>query len=474
MSRTRSIATAGAIGLLAITSIAGPTLGSSHREAPSIANDPSADITDLYAFVSPDKPDTVTLIADYTGFQEPAGGPNFYPFNPDVLYWIKIDNTGDGVEDVTYTFRFTTAVANPDSFLYSGYGSIPGTEANVTQTYAVERNGESLGLGLFVPPANIGPRTTPSYGKTAANFVNALSEEASIVFAGQRDDPFFADTGAIFDLGGLRPFNKAHFLKSKTAKGQDSLSGFNVNSIAIQVPKSALTNDGQDVTGADAANAVIGVWAGASRQALSADGSTPGAWVQVSRLGNPLINEVIIPVGDKDAWNASNPADDAQYSARYLNPELAAIINTIYPSLPDTQTSDRSDLVLILGQGVPGVNATNTGDTLYDMLRLNMGVPLAAKKDASTLGAVGGDVAGFPNGRRLTDDVVDIELRAIADGYGSFLEGAFQLPNLSPNNQVGDGCGANDTKFKAAFPYLAEPWSGYQGGDYRKPCGAKK
>ena len=466
MTRTSTIGTAGAIALAAITTVAGSALASSHREAPLIARDPSADITDLYAFVSPDAPDTVTIIADYTGFQEPSGGPNYFDFDPTALYWIKVDNTGDGVADVTYGFRFTSDMANPDSFLYSGYGPISAdTPANVTQTLAVTRNDASIGDGLAVPPPNIGPRTTPKYGDIASATIHDLDGGAGKVFAGQRDDPFFADLGAIFDLGGLRPFNQAHLLPLKTAKGQDDLAAYNVNSIAIQVPKSQLTSDGQDVAAADAANAVVGIWAGASRQSVSAAGEGEGDWVQVSRLGNPLINEVIIPLGQKDQWNAGEPADDAQYIDRYLSPELAAIVNTVYPSLPDTRTSERSDLVLILGQGVPGVNATNSGDTLYDMLRLNMGIAPADKP--ARMGVLAGDAAGFPNGRRLTDDVVDIEIRAIADGYGAFLAENFGLPDLEPNNAVGDGVDANDRAFRDSFPYVAQPWQGYKGGEYR-------
>jgi len=473
MSRTRKIASAGAVGLFAITTIGAPTLASSHREAPMIATDPCADNTDLYAFVSPDKPDTVTIVADYTGFQEPAGGPNFYPFCPGVQYWVKVDNTGDGVADVTYTFEFTTDIANDNSFLYSGYGSIPGTAPNVTQTLSVTRNGESIGSGLVVPPPNIGPRTTPKYGTIAANAVNALTDasgnQVGTVFAGQRDDPFFADIGAIFDLGGLRPFNKVQAIPLKTAPGQDDLSGYNVNSIAIQVPKSQLSNDGADVTAADAPNALVGIWAGASRQAPAVSGGTSGPWVQVSRLGNPLINEVIIPVGQKDAWNAGNPADDGQYQALYEAPELATIINALYSkALKPVATTGRTDLSLILGQGVPTLNQTNTTG-LYDMLRLNMGVP--PTKKPNRLGALAGDLAGFPNGRRLGDDVIDIELRAVAQGYGPILAKGFGLPNLSPNNAIGDGCDANDAKFLPAFPYVAQPWPGYSGGQYRNvPC----
>ena len=465
MVSIRTVTTVAASGMLAVASIAVPVLGSSHREAPLISFDPSADITDLYAFVSPDAPDTVTLIADYHGFQEPSGGPNFYPFNPDVRYWIKVDNSGDGVADVTYELDFQTDVANPDSFLYSGYGPIGAVDANVTQTYSVTRNGETIAEDLAVPPPNIGPRTTPDHDSLAAATVHPLGESGQ-VFAGQRDDPFFVDLGAIFDLGGLRPFNEAHLIPLEARNGEDELAGYNVNSIAIQVPKTDLTNDGQDVTAADAANAVVGVWAGASRMAPSLDGGE-GEWVQVSRLGNPLINEVIIPIGQKDAWNSHGPDQDGAYADFYLNPELAAIINTIYPSLPDARVSEREDLVLILGRGIPGVNQTNA-DGLFDMLRLNMGIAPAAEADP--MAAVAGDVAGFPNGRRLSDDVVDIEIRAVADGYGEFLSGAFGLPNLEPNNQVGDGCSRNDVKFEAEFPYLGQPHSGYRGGEYRAKC----
>jgi hypothetical protein len=483
MNRKRKGAIFGATAVLAITSIAGGTLASSHREAPLIARDPTADITDLYAFVSPDKPDTVTIIANYLPFQEPAGGPNFYNFDDSVHYFIKVDNTGDGVEDTTFVFDFETQLANPDSFLASGYGPIedqsdpqgaPFAAANLTQTFSVSANGTELATDLSVPPPNIGPRTTPDYGSYAEDGIHDLGD-GWMAFAGQRDDPFFVDLGAIFDLGGLRPFNEAHLLPLPTAAGQDDLSSFNVNSIAIQVPITELTNDGMEVSAADAANAVVGIWAGAARQSTTVLGGgaadVSGDYVQVSRLGNPLINEVIIPLGQKDEWNGSEPVNDSDYSNRYLNPELAAIVNTVYPTLPDARTSDRSDLVLILGQGVPGLNATNTGDTLYDMLRLNMGIPPAA--NPSRLGVLDGDLAGFPNGRRVWDDVVDIELRAVADGYGTFLEENFGLPNLSPNNMVGDGCDANDRSFLNSFPYVAGPWAGYDDGVHHlSPCEA--
>jgi hypothetical protein len=483
MNSIRKVGIVGATFALAVTSVAGGALASSHREAPLIAKDPTADITDLYAFVSPDKPDTVTMIANFLPFQEPAGGPNFYQFDPSVQYFIKVDNTGDGVEDLTFAFDFETNIANPDSFLFSGYGPIedenapqgaPFAAANISQTFSVSLNGTELASDLHVPPPNIGPRTTPEYGSYAEDGVQEL-DGGMTVFAGQRDDPFFVDLGSIFDLGGLRPFNEAHLIPLPTAAGEDALSSFNVNSIAIQVPISDLTNDGQPVSAPDAANAVVGIWAGAARQSTTVLGGgaadVSGDFVQVSRLGNPLINEVIIPLGQKDEWNASEPVNDSEYADRYLNPELAAIINTIYPSLPDARTSERSDLVLILGQGVPGLNATNTGDTLYDMLRLNMGIP--PTENPSRLGVLDGDLAGFPNGRRVWDDVVDIALRAVADGYGTFLNENFDLPNETPNNMVGDGCDANDKAFKDTFPYVAAPWQGYNDGVHHlSPCEA--
>jgi hypothetical protein len=241
-----------------------------------------------------------------------------------------------------------------------------------------------------------------------------------------------------------------------------------------------LTNDGMDVSAPDAANAVVGIYGGTTRLATSVLNETgvpelSGDYVQVARLGNPLINEVIIPIGEKDAWNASAPENDADFMDRYLNPELATIIEALYgPALsmdPPLRKTDRTDLVLILGQGVPGLNATNTGDTLYDLLRLNMGIP--PTDNPSRLGVLDGDLAGFPNGRRLWDDVVDIEIRAVADGYGTFLEDNFKLPNLSPNNTLGDGCDANDKAFLDEFPYAAGPHQGYEGGTYRNsPCEA--
>jgi hypothetical protein len=484
MSLKSRLVVIGTAGIIVAGSLPGLALTSSHREAPMITKDPSADNTDLYAFVSPDAPDTVTLIANYIPDQDPAGGPNFSPFDEDALYWIKVDNDGDGVADVSFDFDFEKTVGNPDSFLFSGYGPIedttdpqgaPFAPSNVSLSYSVKMNDADLGTGLHVPPPNIGPRTTPDYGNYVEDGIHELDNGVK-VFAGKADDPFFVDLGSIFDLAGLRPFNEAHLLPLPTEKGIDRVASFNVNAIAIQVPMTMLTRDGEAVEAADAENAVVGIYAGSSRRAttvLSVDAAPAldGEWVQVSRLGNPLINEVVIPLGEKDEFNRTNPADDfTNFGARFLTPELSAIINTVYPSLPDARTEDRTDLVLILGQGVPGLNATNTGETAYDLLRLNMGIPPAAKPNR--LGVVAGDLAGFPNGRRLWDDVVDIEIRAFADGYGPFLEEKFGLPNLSPNNTLGDGCDANDVAFKSSFPYLANAHQGYKHGPHEPSCTA--
>jgi hypothetical protein len=213
---------------------------------------------------------------------------------------------------------------------------------------------------------------------------------------------------------------------------------------------------------------IIGVYTSASRQKVtvlqaSASDLTEGPFVQVSRLGEPLINEAIIPLGQKDRWNRSDPVDDQQFVDRYRNPELARLINLLYPSLPDAPTTGRDDLVTVLLTGIPGINQPPKV-VKSDFLRLNMSIP-PSTSDPNTvnrLGAMGGQLDGFPNGRRLADDVVDIELRAVACGYGDFLQSALKLCNLSPNNSIGDGVDANDVPFKTTFPYLAEPHSGYE------------
>jgi hypothetical protein len=452
---------------------------SSHREAPLIADDPAADNTDVYAFVSPDKPDTVTIIANYIPFEDPAGGPNYYRFDPTALYELHVDNDGDAKDDVTYQFRFKTTVSNPNTFLYNTNQVTSPTDPdlNVKQTYSVTRvmggkggggddddddgwgkQGTVLVSNAPVPPANIGPRSNPTYGATDG--VVALGGGRK-VFAGPRDDPFFVDLGSIFDLGGLRPFNPAHVIPLPGEAGQDGVLNYNTHAIAIQVPKT-------DLLRAPNAEGTIGVYASTSRRALrvlrgNGKVDSRGDWVQVSRLGNPLVNEVVIPVGQKDRWNGSSPRNDSQFLNRYTTPELAGLVNFLYPTLPDAPTSGRDDLVAVLLTGVPGLNFT--GDRKADLLRLNTAIPPAASPNR--LGVLAGDFQGFPNGRRLADDVTDIELRAVACGYGAILEGALGLCNLSPNNLIGDGVDANENAFLSGFPYLAAPNRGYEHTGHR-------
>jgi hypothetical protein len=467
---TALLALVGAVSSAAIAAAFTGALGppdataSSHREAPLISDDPTADNTDVYAFVSPDAPNTVTIIANYIPFEDPAGGPNYYRFDPNVLYELHVDSDGDARDDVTYRFRFKTRIANGNTFLYNtGPVTSPtDPDLNVKQTYTVTRIARGsrtvLGEDLPVPPANIGPRSNPTYDPYMG-VVNLGGGRK--VFAGPRDDPFFVDLGSIFDLGGLRPFNAAHLIPLATAPGQDGVLNYNTHSIAIQVPKT-------DLLRAPAANGTIGVYASASRPKISVlqgNGTvdTSGPYVQVSRLGNPLVNEVLIPIGKKDLWNASDPRDDADFLARYTSPELATLINVLYPVLPDTPTMNRSDLVAVLLTGVPGLNST--GDRKADLLRLNTAIAPTAKPNP--LGALAGDFQGFPNGRRLVDDVTDIEVRAIACGYGPILAAALGLCNLSPNNVVGDGVDANENTFLQKFPYVAAPNRGYEHTGHR-------
>jgi uncharacterized protein DUF4331 len=471
---SRFVGIAGAL-FMAAGSVGG-VFASSHREAPLTASDPAIDSTDLYAFVSPTDPTKVTIIANYLPMEDPAGGPNFWQFDPSARYEIKIDNNADGRADVTYRFRFTTIVRHPGSFLYNtGQVTSPSDgDQNVLQRYTVTRirNGVSHVLATNVPvaPANVGPRSDPS-GAPVGSAIRTLSGGAK-VFAGQRDDSFFVDLGSIFDLGGLRPFNAAHVIPGTNAPGIDDLKGLNVQSIALQVPITALTSD-HKVHPASNKKAVVGIWTSASRRSISVFSkghvSRVGPWVQVSRLGNPLINEVIIPIGRKDLWNGRKPSGDSIFEKYYLKPELAGLVNFLYPSLPDARTTGRTDLSLILLQGLPGLNLT--GGQKADELRLNTGIgPCTADDPTDDVGTCrrlgafyddAADLTAWPNGRRLGDDIVDMELRAVADGYGAQLNTLYGVPNNSPNNQIGDGVDANDHSFLGTFPFIADPNQGY-------------
>ena len=447
---------------------------SSHREAPGISKDPVADNTDLYAFVSPDRAGTVTLIANYIPLQGPAGGPNFYEFGDDVAYDITIDNDGDNDVDVRFRFHFKTHVKNTKTFLYNTgpIGSLDSPNWNRTQKYSVTliREGHDpkvLGSGLTCPPVNIGPRSTPEYGKLAAAAVHTLADGVK-VFAGQRREGFFVDLGSIFDLGTLRPFENLHLIPSAAAVGVDATRKLNVHSIAIQVPTSWLTSNHAVPTSAADPKAVIGVWASASRRkARILSGSVDvesGPWVQVSRLGNPLINEVIIPMASKDKWNSVAPSADGQFLGYVQHPELAGLIPVLYPGVfPNLAgyANARADLVAILMTGIPsgivGGFQNFTGPNPADLLRLNTAIPAASSP--SPLGILGGDLAGFPNGRRVFDDTVAIELKAIAGATIPLVD-----PSFTPDGAAAllkDGTAPGAGRYINHFPYLGTPFDGY-------------
>ncbi len=446
---------------------------SSHREAPATSKDPVADNTDTYAFVSPDQPDTVTLIANYLPFEAPFGGPNFFEFADDVTYSIYVDNNGDGVPDVTYDFNFETVVGNPNTFLYNTgpINSISSANWNRKQFYSITKTNQNgsqvIASNLSCPPCNIGPASTPNYPALAAQAVHEFNPGRT-VFAGQRLDGFYIDLGAVFDLGDLRPFEKLHIGGMANSVGVNSTNEFGVHSIALQVPKRDLTqSDGSHDW--HARSAVIGVWAAASRAKASIrePGGITGSFgppVQVSRLGNPLFNEVIVPMGEKDLWNSLTPQTDSQFLSYVQHPELARLLPVLYPGVfPNLAglTAARADLVAILLTGlptgvVPGFQ-NYTGSTYADELRLNVSIPPSS--NPNPLGVIGGDLAGFPNGRRVFDDVTSVALRAIAGATYPLVDKSY-TPDAAAA-LLTDGLTSANTSYLSQFPYLGTPASGY-------------
>ena len=410
-----SAAIAGAVAL-------GPGNGtaSSHREAPLIADDPSADLTDVYAFRSPDRPGTVTILANVIPGEDPAAGPNWYTFSPGARYNLKIDTTGDVRPDVIYRFEFRRK---------SGPFFLGDTAQPFTVT-RIAKGKTTVVVRGTTPPNNIGQRSTPDYRSLVAKSLVSFDSGAAKAFAGQRDDPFFGDIGAIFDLVAIRKGT------GNMGGGKDFFAGYGVHTFAVQLPIAGLT----------AKNGTIGVWASVDRRKVTTRGATTrdsGTWVQVDRLGNPLVNEVIIPTGLKDRWNALQPWSESQFRAYYTEPILAAVINKLYKlGAPE---KGRDDLVAVLLTGVPKLNYT--GPKLADVLRLNLTVPVA--QSPNRLGVLGGDTQGWPNGRRLSDDVIDIAEQAV----GGFLKDV-KLP-------LGDGVNADDVRPLDAFPYVADPKAGF-------------
>jgi len=428
--------------------------GSSHREAPLTSLDPTGDDTDLYAYTADDAPGALTVVANWIPLEDPAGGPNFFKFDKRAEYYINIDNTGDGNYDIRYRFEFDDKIVNPNSFLYAfpGVASIQDPKLNVQQTYDVVRevwkNGKlksetTVASDVPTAPNNVGPRTFPDYDSVARQAIKELPGGRK-VFAGQADDPFFVDLGAIFDGINIRRAT------GNEGGGKDDVAGYNVHTIVLQVPESDVTVDREPVMSPDAANAVIGVWSSTDRgrlQVTNTDQAGIGGDVQVSRLGNPLVNELVIPLGRKDEFNRTQPSEDAErYGQFVVEPELAKLINALFPgaNVPET---DRTDIVTALLTGIPGFTQIGDSPAAADTLKVNLGV--APNPTPNRFGVLAGDNAGFPNGRRLADDVADIELRVV----GGFLKGN-KLP-------LGDGVDRNDREFQAEFPYVAFAHAGF-------------
>jgi hypothetical protein len=459
-------------GLAAASMVAGVLSGlgpipggaSSHREAPLTAADPQVDNTDLYVFNSPDSPGTVTFISNWIPFEEPAGGPNFYAFAPRVKYHINIDNTGDARADIVYWLLFTNHYRNPNTFLYNTgqVTSLTDPDLNFYQTYDLRRTDIKYGKGKgkgkknkttektkllvndgIVVPSHVGATSMPDYAALRTAGIASFDSGASKVLAGQADDPFFLDLRVFDLLYGAPDDPPAGFDEA----GDDTLKGFNVNTIALQIPESLLAKAGDA-----AANPIIGVWSTASRRSTRVIKKT-GAWKevgtfrQVSRLGMPLVNEVVVPVGTKNYWNASVPRDDAQFLSAVTNPELPVLVQLLY-GIPAPATP-RNDLVQVFLTGVPGLNQP-AGVRPAEVLRLNMSTAPAATPNR--LGVLGGDTAGFPNGRRLADDAIDIALRVV--------EGALLPGHPAAVDTLGDGVDLNDVAFGTTFPYVALPHAG--------------
>lgn len=447
-----------AAGTLATTNV----LGSSHREAPRIMLDPAADNTDLYAFTAPDAPGKLTVISNWIPLQNPAGGPYFGKLDPEAHYYVKIDNTGDGVEDVAYRWEFKNEFRIPNSFLYAvpPVNNISDKNLNFVQTYNLYRerlrNGrivkdDLIARNVPVAPDNIGPKTIPNYPAVAAQAVKGLPGGGK-TFVGPTDDPFFVDLGSIFDGINIDKPGRPMIGLGNQGGGNDDVAGFNVHAFALQIPHAEITRDGRPVSDPKDPEAVVGIWTTTERKAIKVKrGKTKVVWKQVSRLGNPLINEVIVPIGGKDKYNATYPKDDAKnFGAGALAPEPARILNALF-GLGIKETG-RTDIVQALLTGIPGLTQISKNAVPADTLKFNLGVPPAAKENR--FGVLANDVAGFPNGRRLADDVVDIELRVIAGALLKPEQGGKQIP-------LGDGVDQNETPFRTTFPYAAQPYSGF-------------
>lgn len=449
----------------------------SHREAPLIANDPTADNTDFYMFRSWTNPANVVFIMNVIPAEEPSAGPNYFNFGDDVLYRINVDTNADGADDLTYEVRFKTELRGPLTGLRLplSYVALPpitaldgtGSEGLILrQQYTVTqvRGNTRIDLGtkpMFAVPSNIGPLTMPNYEALAAQGIYTLANGGK-VFAGQRDETFYIDLGATFDTLNLRrtpPVLTAleDADDNHNAFGTDMLSGFNVNTIAIEVPISSVTAN---------PNGFIGAYASTSRHkvrvlrdAQSNDPVESGPQVQMSRMANPLVNEVIIGTGSKDRWNTTDPDAETQFVDFYLNSRLATAINLRFgTAIP---TTNRTDLVnVLLKYPTQPQSGTCGGNDCAELLRLNLSVPPTPPASQRRLSVLAGDPAGWPNGRRPNDDVTDIALRVVAGKLIGTPEGNLALGDGVNFNIGAEGSNVTANGIYTVFPYLPTPHDG--------------
>ena len=473
----------------------GPTYASSHREAPFLTNAPKVDGTDFYMFRSyaPDRQGYVTMIANFIPFQDPQGGPNFYQFDQNALYEIHVDNDGNGREDITFQFRFKNTSKHTALNIGGKQVMIPlinsstisgvnPASLNVRETYTIDMvkgdrrvgsktrlKAASGGASEFDKPVdNIGDKV---FGSATGyeTYANLHIYDVAIpdcgtgrVFVGQRKEPFYIAVGKIFDLFNLNP------LGPESGGNKNDLEGKNVSSIALEVPIGCLTTGSEPVIGG---YATASLRQGRLLRPTPASGinnavKEGGPWTQVSRVGMPLVNEVIIGMDDKDRFNSSKPKDDAQFLNYVTNPVLPAVVETLFPSAKAPTNFPRTDLVTVFLKGIDGLNQPKNV-VPSEMLRLNTAIAPTPLATQNPLGVAGGDNAGFPNGRRPGDDVVDLSLR-VAMGALCVLTGATDTlkvgckPADAPAGGLAltDGVRKDASSFKPAFPYLNTPLPG--------------
>ena len=475
---------------LSIAVCAGAASAASHREAPFITEQPKVDATDLYMFKSyePGRESFVTLVADYYPLQDPGAGPIYFPLDSHGLYEIHIDNNGDAKEDITFQFRFTNTLVPIELPIGNKRVAIPILQAgpitagdssklSLTQTYTVDvvrgnrrsarsavTNNNGGGTTFTKPVDNIGQKTLPDYEAYARQYLYDIKIPGCAtpgrMFVGQRKDPFVIAVGRIFDLINLDPLGGLN-------ANRDDLAGKNVTSLALEVPVACLVSGSEPV---------IGAWTTSSlrqgrllipnaESGFNKAQKAGGAWAQVSRLGMPLVNEVVIGLKDKDGFNSSKPQKDAQFLEYVTNPTLPALIELLYPAAKAPKNLPRKDLVATFLTGIKGLNQPATV-TPSEMLRLNTSIAPTTAAGQKNLGALGGDLAGYPNGRRPGDDIVDISLRVVMgvlctinDGnkYGFDCTAADAPAGTLPFT---DGAYVDSSFFNTTFPYLKTPLPG--------------